>query len=69
MAADRLDRKFSATAPNERWIGDTTELLIPGGRPFLAVIVDLYSRFVVGWALSAVNDRHLKRAAVVRAVA
>ena len=44
---------------NERWIGDTTELLIPGGRLFLAVIVDLYSRFVVGWALSAVNDRHL----------
>ena len=40
-------------------MGDTTELQIPNGRLFLAVILDLYSRFVVGWALSAVNDRHL----------
>ncbi len=59
VAANLLGREFSAAAPNVRWIGDTTELLIPGGRLFLAVIVDLYSRFVVGWALSAVNDRHL----------
>jgi len=59
VAANLLGREFNAAAPNERWIGDTTELLIPGGRLFLAVIVDLYSRFVVGWALSAVNDRHL----------
>ena len=41
-------------------VGDTTELRIgEGGRLFLAAIVDLYSRFVVGWALSAVNDRKL----------
>jgi transposase InsO family protein len=40
-------------------VGDTTELLIPNGRLFLAAIIDLFSRFVVGWALSAVNDRHL----------
>jgi transposase InsO family protein len=59
VAANLLGRVFSAAAPNERWIGDTTELLIPGGRLFLAAIVDLYSRFVVGWALSAINDRHL----------
>ena len=59
VAANLLGREFSAAAPNVRWIGDTTELLIPRGRLFLAVIVDLYSRFVVGWALSAVNDRHL----------
>ena len=59
VAANLLGHEFNAAAPNERWIGDTTELLIPGGRLFLAAIVDLYSRFVVGWALSAVNDRHL----------
>jgi putative transposase len=50
---------FEASAPNQRWVGDTTELVIPNGRLFLAAIVDLYSRYVVGWALSAVNDRHL----------
>src|SRR5262249_39191804 len=38
----------------------TTELRVAeSGRLFLAAIVDLYSRFVVGWALSAVNDRQL----------
>jgi transposase InsO family protein len=59
VAANLLGREFSAARPNQRWIGDTTELLIPGGRLFLAAILDLYSRFCVGWALSAVNDRHL----------
>lgn len=59
VAANLLGREFNAAGPNERWIGDTTELVISGGRLYLAAIVDLYSRFVVGWALSAVNDRHL----------
>jgi putative transposase len=59
VAANILDQVFVAAAPNQRWVGDTTELLIPNGRLFLAVILDLYSRYVVGWALSAINDRHL----------
>jgi putative transposase len=59
VATNLLDRRFTADGPNQRWVGDTTELKIPNGRLFLAVIIDLYSRFVVGWALSAVNDRHL----------
>jgi len=59
VATNILDRKFTAEAPNQRWVGDTTELIIPNGRLFLAVIIDLFSRFVVGWALSTVNDRHL----------
>jgi transposase InsO family protein len=59
VATNLLDRKFTAEAPNQRWVGDTTELIIPNGRLFLAVIIDLFSRFVVGWALSTVNDRHL----------
>jgi transposase InsO family protein len=49
----------------QRWVGDTTELRIgETGRVFPAAILDLYSRFVVGWALSAVNDRQL----VIRAL-
>lgn len=60
IAPNLLDRRFEAEAPNQRWVGDTTELLIgPGGKAYLAVILDLFSRLVVGWALSAVNDRHL----------
>jgi putative transposase len=60
IAANLLDRKFEATAPNQRWVGDTTELrTTSGARFYLAAIVDLYSRYVVGWAVSAVNDRHL----------
>ena len=61
VAANLLDRKFHAEAPNQRWVGDTTELLVgdSGAKLYLAVILDLFSRFVVGWAVSAVNDRHL----------
>jgi transposase InsO family protein len=59
VAPNLLDQDFRADQPNQRWVGDTTELLLPEGRIFLAAILDLYSRFVVGWALSATNDRHL----------
>jgi putative transposase len=60
VAANLLDRQFDAQAPNQRWVGDTTELLIgTSGKLYLAGILDLFSRFIVGWAVSAVNDRHL----------
>ena len=61
VAANLLARQFDADRPNQRWVGDTTELLVGdnGAKLFLAATLDLYSRFVVGWAVSAVNDRHL----------
>jgi putative transposase len=60
VAANLLDRQFTAAAPNRRWVGDTTEFVIgESGKLYLAAILDLFSRFVVGWAVSAVNDRHL----------
>jgi putative transposase len=60
VAANLLERQFTADAPNQRWVGDTTEFLIgESGKLYLAAILDLYSRFIVGWAVSAVNDRHL----------
>jgi putative transposase len=68
IAANVLNQDFTATAPNERWVGDTTELLTPTGKFYLAAIVDLYARFVVGWAVSAVNDRHLTIAALDQAL-
>ena len=60
VAANVLNQEFTADAPNQRWVGDTSEFLVgEGGKLYLAAILDLYSRFVVGWAMSAVNDRHL----------
>jgi putative transposase len=60
VAANLLNREFKAAAPNQRWVGDTKEFLIgDSGKLYLAAILDLYSRFVVGWAVSAINDRHL----------
>lgn len=60
VADNLLDRQFEAAAPNQRWVGDTTEFVIgTSGKLYLAVVLDLFSRFVVGWAVSAVNDRHL----------
>ena len=60
VAANLLDRCFEAPGPNQRWVGDTTEFVIgSSGKLYLAVVLDLFSRFVVGWAVSAVNDRHV----------
>jgi len=60
VATNLLNRQFTAAAPNRRWVGDTTEFVIgESGKLYLAAILDLFSRFVVGWAVSAVNDRHL----------
>jgi putative transposase len=69
VAANVLDREFTAEAPNRRWVGDTTEFGIgESGTLYLAVLLDLYSRFVVGWAVSAVNDRHLTLKALAMAL-
>ena len=60
VAANLLNRQLTAEGPNQRWVSDTTELVIgESGKLYLAAMLDLFSRFVVGWALSAVNDRHL----------
>ena len=60
VADNLLARQFTAAAPNQRWVGDTTEFVIgTSSKLYLAVILDLFSRFVVGWAVSAANDRHL----------
>ena len=69
VAANVLARQFGAERPNQRWVGDTTEFVIgSSAKLYLAAILDLYSRFIVGWALSAVNDRHLTLRALDMAV-
>src|SRR5205085_1164234 len=59
VAENLLDRVFAAPAPNRRWVGDITYLRTGEGWLFLAVVLDLFSRMVVGWAVSAIIDRHL----------
>ena len=69
VADNLLQQDFTAAHPNQRWVGDTSELRIGDhGKAYLAVILDLFSRFVVGWAISAVNDRHLTIKALEMAV-
>src|SRR5204863_2585987 len=69
VAANLLDRQFTADAPNRRWVGDTTEfVIVESGKLYLAAMLDLFSRFVVGWVVSAVNDRHLALNALTMAL-
>jgi len=49
---NRLDRNFTAAAPNRVWVGDVTSVWTLEGWLYLAVILDLYSRRSVGWAMA-----------------
>jgi putative transposase len=59
IAPNLLDRDFSATAPNQKWAGDITYIWTSEGWLYLAVILDLYSRRVIGWAVSNRMKRDL----------
>lgn len=48
-----LKRDFSAAAPNEKWVSDITYIKLDKGFAYLAVIMDLFSRQIIGWALEA----------------
>ena len=51
-APNTLDRDFTAVAPNQKWVTDITYLFTAQGWVYLAVVLDLFSRKVVGWAMS-----------------
>lgn len=70
VAPNHLAREFVAAASNQRWVGDTSEFLVGDSKSklFVAVLLDLHSRFAVGWAMSAVNDRALVLRALEMAV-
>ena len=59
IAPNLLARKFTATAPNRVWVTDVTCVWTLQGWLYLAVLLDLFSRRVVGWAMSAHNDENL----------
>ena len=54
-----VNRDFTATRPNQVWVGDITYIRTDEGWLYLAVMLDIYSRQVVGWQMSNRIDRHL----------
>jgi putative transposase len=58
-AANLLQQDFSAEQSNERWVSDITYIPTRQGWLYLAVVMDLYSRRIIGWSMSRRIDRHL----------
>jgi len=58
-AKNLLEQDFSAAGANERWASDTTYIWTSQGWLYLAVVMDLYSRRIVGWSMSRRNNRQL----------
>jgi len=68
IAPNVLERNFDVELPNIAWVTDVTYVWTHEGWLYLAAILDLFSRRVVGWAASANNDRALAIGALDRAV-
>jgi transposase InsO family protein len=64
VAPNRLGQDFSADAPNQKWVCDITYLRTGEGWLYLAMVLDLYSRMVVGWAM----DKRMKAGLVCDAL-
>ena len=69
IARNLVKRKFDVTAPNRVWVSDLTYLRTVTGFVYLAVVLDLFSRRVVGWKVSREADAGLAVEAVRRALA
>ena len=59
IAPNVLDRKFIVAAPNQAWVGDFTYIATEEGWWFLAVVIDLFSRKVIGWSMRPDMHRDL----------
>jgi putative transposase len=68
-AADRLRRDFTAAAPNQRWVADITSVRTGQGWLHLAIVLDLYARRIVGWAMAPILDQALASEALAMALA
>lgn len=64
VAPNLLKRDFSANAANEKWLGDIVGIWTDEGWLYLAALLDTYSRFIVGWAMSVYRDEVLVEAAL-----
>jgi len=68
IAPNVLNREFTASAPNQRWVADITVVPTQEGWWYVAALLDLYSRRCVGWAMSAHPDEALVTSAFHMAV-
>ena len=66
--ANVLDRTFEASAPNRKWIADFTYIWTAEGWLYVAAVVDLFSRRVVGWSMSATMTAQLVTDALIMAI-
>lgn len=66
---DLVKRDFTAARPNQKWVGDITEIPTEDGKLYLATVIDLYSRRLLGSATSLHPDAELAEAAINMAVA
>lgn len=63
-----LNRQFDAPAPNRKWVADFTYVWTAEGWLYVAVVVDLFSRRVVGWSMQATMTTQLVTDALVMAI-
>jgi len=68
IAENRLQRQFNVAEPNRVWVTDITYIHTQEGWLFLAVVLDLFSRQVIGWSMQARMDRELVLNALLMAV-
>ena len=68
IAPNVLDREFSATTPNQKWVADFTYIWTSEGWLFLAAVLDLLSRRVVGWSMQTAMTSQLVTDALMMAI-
>jgi putative transposase len=68
IAPNILDRQFHATQPNRKWIADFTYIWTAEGWLYVAAVLDLFSRRVVGWSMSATMTAQLVTDALLMAI-
>lgn len=64
VAPNTLNRQFWATGPNQKWVGDITYIPTREGWLYLAAVLDIYSRKVVGWAMDKTMEQELVASAL-----
>jgi putative transposase len=69
LAPNILQREFNAEQPNTKWVADTTYIWTAEGWLYLAVVLDLFSRMVVGWSMAVTQDAMLVIQALRMAIA
>lgn len=59
VSPNLLNRNFTAALPNQKWVGDITYIWTDEGWMYLATVIDLYSRAVIGWSIQSSMSRQL----------